>query len=129
MFEVQAYGRQIRDSLDDELERADQRIAKGESDIEKLDEVFQEAERACEDASQTVRQARLELEHVQDQRKSIKDLCDESVNERHDLQVCAIYVNSMFMQVDLLNLGPTALHTRTPEGCRISHQSYSTTHS
>jgi chromosome segregation ATPase len=118
---------QIRDSLDDELETAGQRIAKAESDIEKLDEIFQDAERACEDASQAARQARLELEHVQDQRKSIKDLFDESVNERHDLQVCTIYVKiSMCTQVDLLNLGPTTLHTRTFEGCRISHQSYST---
>jgi hypothetical protein len=68
-----------------------------ESEVEKFDEIFQEAERACEGATHAAREARLELEHVQDQKKSIKDVFDERVNERHDLQVRVMSVHSMFM--------------------------------
>jgi chromosome segregation ATPase len=114
---------QIRDSLGDEIKKADQRIENAETQVGKLDEIFQEAERACEDASRALRQARLELEHVQDQKKGIKEVFDEGVNERHDLQVSVMNMESMFIQINQLNLGSTTLHTRTFKGCRISNQS------
>lgn len=103
--------------LDGDLEKADQRIASAESDVGKFDGIFQEAERVCEGASRAVRQARLELEHGQDQRKCIKEVLDEGVNDRHDLQVRTIYIDSMLAPFDRFNLGPTALHTRAFKGC------------
>ncbi|KAL2003571.1 hypothetical protein VTN02DRAFT_3237 [Thermoascus thermophilus] len=76
----------IRDSLNEELVKADEVIAAAESDVTRFDTVFQEAERESEVASQAVARADADLDREREERKELKARFDEEMNERHDLQ-------------------------------------------
>ncbi|KAL2009256.1 hypothetical protein VTN00DRAFT_7450 [Thermoascus crustaceus] len=76
----------IRDSLNEELVKADEVIAAAESDVTRFDAVFQEAERESEAASQAVARADADLDREREERNEIKARFDEAMNERHDLQ-------------------------------------------
>ncbi|KAJ9359506.1 DNA repair protein [Paecilomyces variotii] len=76
----------IRDSIDEQLVQADQKISAAETDVSRADALFQEAERESEVAAEVVRQAQGEVERVQDEKKETKSRLDEEMRERYDLQ-------------------------------------------
>lgn len=82
---------QIRDSIDEQLVQADQKISAAETDVSRADALFQEAERESEVAAEVVRQAQGEVERVQDEKKETKSRLDEEMRERYDLQVCSAH--------------------------------------
>ncbi|KAL1983086.1 hypothetical protein VTN96DRAFT_499 [Rasamsonia emersonii] len=76
----------IRDSLDNEIAKADEMIAAAEAEVARLDIAFQEAEREFEVAAQVLSGTIADLERAQDEKKEIKSRIDEEMNERHDMQ-------------------------------------------
>jgi chromosome segregation ATPase len=80
---------QVRDSLDNEIARADEMVAAAESEISRFDIAFQEAEREFQVAAQVLDGAKTDLERAQDEKKEIKSRIDEEMNEHHDTRVCS----------------------------------------
>jgi structural maintenance of chromosomes protein 6 len=77
---------QVRDSLDSELSKADEKISAAQSDLGQFDVIFQEAEKQYETAAQVLSRATADCERVREDKKEIKARIDEEMNERHDLQ-------------------------------------------
>ncbi|OAX81956.1 hypothetical protein ACJ72_03701 [Emergomyces africanus] len=75
-----------RDACDAQLEEATRKIADLEVEVERADEIYQEADREYNVASQAVRAARSELETQEDRGKGAKENLNETLKERHDLQ-------------------------------------------
>jgi chromosome segregation ATPase len=76
----------VRDSLDNELSKADEKISAAQSDLGQFDVIFQEAEKQYETAAQVLSRATADCERVREDKKEIKARIDEEMNERHDLQ-------------------------------------------
>lgn len=70
-----------------QLAEATRKIADLEAEVVKADEVYQEADRVYNVASEAVRTARSELEIQEDRGKGAKESLNETMKERHDLQV------------------------------------------
>lgn len=78
---------------------ADQKISAAEAEVARFDVLFQEADRESEIAAQAVRQAQVDVERVQDEKKETKSRLDEEMNERYDLQVCAEHPKALRCQI------------------------------
>jgi hypothetical protein len=77
---------QVRDSLDGDLLKADEKISAAQSDFGQFDVIFQEAEKEYEVAAQALSRVVANCERIREDKKEIKARIDEEMNERHDLQ-------------------------------------------
>ncbi|PYH95203.1 DNA repair protein Rad18 [Aspergillus ellipticus CBS 707.79] len=76
----------VRDSLQDEIIRADNNIIVAESNLCSYDVAIQTAEGESEVAAEFFRQATAKLSQAEDEKTVIKSKWDEQLGERHDLQ-------------------------------------------
>ncbi|PGH01414.1 hypothetical protein GX51_05221 [Blastomyces parvus] len=75
-----------RDSCDAQLAEATRKIGDLEAEVVKADEVYQEADREYNVASEAVRAAKSELETQEDREKVAKESMGDVVKERRELQ-------------------------------------------
>ncbi|RHZ53073.1 DNA repair protein SMC6 [Aspergillus thermomutatus] len=78
--------RNLRDSLEGELARADGEIATAEAQLSVFDVNIQDTERECAAAAEFLNQATSRLDQAQSERNEIKTKLEEQLSERHDLQ-------------------------------------------
>lgn len=78
---------EIRDSLDDEIVKSDERIFTAESENGVLDDYFQRAERESEIANQVLTGALADLERVMDEKKEIQSRHEDEMQEHHEMLV------------------------------------------
>ncbi|EEP82116.1 conserved hypothetical protein [Uncinocarpus reesii 1704] len=76
----------IRDSFDDELAKATEKITTLEGEVEASDRFYQEADNAYGVAETLVQEAKSELECLSDSRKDIQSKYESSVQEQHESQ-------------------------------------------
>ncbi|RAL06309.1 DNA repair protein SMC6 [Aspergillus ibericus CBS 121593] len=76
----------IRDSLDDEILRADNNIAGAEANLSNFDVAIREAEGEAQAAAEDVRQATAKWDQVQGEKIEIQTKWDTQMTERHGLQ-------------------------------------------
>ncbi|WEW60377.1 Structural maintenance of chromosomes protein 6 [Emydomyces testavorans] len=76
----------IRDSFQEELTKATQKITTLEGEVERFDNLYQEADAADSTSMNLLQEAKSELESVYDSKKEIQSRYDSGVQERHELQ-------------------------------------------
>ncbi|EFW16870.1 DNA repair protein Rad18 [Coccidioides posadasii str. Silveira] len=76
----------IRDSFDEEIIKATQKITVLEGEVERSDALYQDADSACGIAVNLVREAKSELDTLHHSKKEIQSRYDSDVQERHELQ-------------------------------------------
>ncbi|CAL5866623.1 uncharacterized protein PFLUO_LOCUS832 [Penicillium psychrofluorescens] len=76
----------IRDSMSEELSKADILIASAEAELGRFDDAFQAVEQESETADEHAWRAAHALEEGQGEKTKIKERLDEQMNTRHDLQ-------------------------------------------
>lgn len=78
---------QIRDSIDDQLIKASEAISNAEADVGRFETTFENVERELQAATEALVGVRGECEQIKEQETEIKGRIEESMRERHDLQV------------------------------------------
>ncbi|PWY65038.1 DNA repair protein Rad18 [Aspergillus heteromorphus CBS 117.55] len=76
----------VRDSLQDEILRADNNITVAEDSLGSYDVAIQRAEGESEAATEYVQQATAKLNQAEDEKNEVKSTWDAQMSERHDLQ-------------------------------------------
>lgn len=85
------YERQFRDSIENELLKANEAISNAEAEVGRFDAAFQNAEQEHQAATEVLTGVREDFNQIKEQENEINGRLDERMRERHELQVCVYF--------------------------------------